>query len=370
MKALHPGGLQLLIRLLVALALTLQTTVVAHAAATTLIGPASAPTLAQLVGQKLVIRMDGTTPNAGLLARVRRGEVGGVVLFGFNITTKSALAAAMSRLQAAAAEGGQPPLLIMVDQEGGTVRRIPWAGPTMSARQMGIDGSVDLVTQQGASSAAALKASGINVNLAPVADVADSTASFMYKQARTFGFSDTRVARLATAFAQGTSSEGVLPVFKHFPGIGRATLNTDRYKVVIRASRTTMEEDLLPFRHAIDAGAAPMLMLSNATYTAWDSANGAGWSKAMAAFLRNDLGYTGATITDSLSGQQSTYGLSLTVIAARACRAGTDMLMLTGSEGSTAKTFDSLLALAQSGSIPRATLQTSYDRIIALKSGF
>ena len=61
-------------------------------------------------------------------------------------------------------------------------------------------------------------------------------------------------------------------------GIGRATLNTDQYKVVIRASRTTMAEDLLPFHRAIDAGAVPILMLSNATYGAWDSANGAGWS--------------------------------------------------------------------------------------------
>ena len=361
----------MLVRLLLALALALETTAAAAASPDPASPAATAqPGLAQLVGQKLVIRMDGTTPSSGLLARVGRGEVGGIVLFGFNITTKSALIAAITKLQAAAAAGGQPPLLIMVDQEGGTVRRIPWAGPTMSARQMGIDGSVDLVRQQGSSSAAALKSSAINVNLAPVADVADSTASFMYQQARTFGFSDTRVARLTTAFAQGTSSQGVLPVLKHFPGIGRATRNTDFNKVVIGASKTTMQEDLLPFRHAIDAGAAPMLMLSNVTYTAWDSANGAGWSKAMGAYLRNDLGYTGVTITDSLSGQATSYKLSLTVIAARACRAGTDMLMLTGSEGSTAKTFNSLLALAQSGSIPRATLQTSYDRIIALKSGF
>ena len=169
---------------------------------------------------------------------------------------------------------------------------------------------------------------------------------------------------LPTGRARSTS----IPVFKHFPGIGRATRNTDAYKVVIGASKTTLNEDLYPFRHAMSAGGAPMLMLSNATYTAWDSANGAGWSKAIGSFLRHDLGYTGVTITDSLSGQPATYGLSLTVIAARACRAGTDMVMLTGSEGSTAKTYNSLLALAGSGSIARATLQTSYDRIVALKS--
>jgi beta-N-acetylhexosaminidase len=357
-------------RLLLNVAVALAVMLPASAGQAQAASVSTAPSLAQLVGQKLVIRMDGTTPSTGLLARVRRGEVGGIVLFGFNITTKSALIAAITKLQDAAAAGGQPRLLIMVDQEGGTVRRIPWAGPTMSARQMGIDGSVDLVTQQGSSSAAALKASRINVNLAPVADVADSSASFMYQQARTFGFSDTRVARLATAFALGTRSQGVIPTFKHFPGIGRATRNTDFTKVVIGASKTTMQEDLLPFRRAIAAGAAPMIMLSNATYSAWDSANGAGWSKAMGAYLRNDLAYTGVTITDSLTGQATAYERSLTVIAARACRAGTDMLMLTGSEVSTAKTFNSLLALAQSGSISRSVLQTSYDRILALKAQF
>jgi beta-N-acetylhexosaminidase len=285
-------GSQHFVRLLVAVALALQLAGAANAAGGT--ATTATPTLAQLVGQKLAIRMDGTTPSSGLLARVRRGEVGGIVLFGFNITTKSALIAAIDKLQAAAAAGGQPPLLIMVDQEGGTVRRIPWAGPTMSARQMGIDGSVDLVTQQGSSSAAALKASAINVNLAPVADVADSTASFMYQQARTFGFSDTRVGRLALAFAGGTRSQGVIPVFKHFPGIGRATLNTDRYRVVIRSSRATLAEDLYPFRHAITAGGAPMLMLSNATYTAWDGVNGAGWSKASPIRSRASRAHTGS----------------------------------------------------------------------------
>ena len=365
--AIHTGGLQLLIRLLLALALAVGTAGVAPAAPS---AASSEPTLTQLVGQKMVIRMDGTTPSASLLGRVRRGEVGGIVLFGFNITTKSALIAAMGKLQSAAAGGGQPPLLIMVDQEGGTVKRIPWAGPTMSAQQMGIVNSVTGTTQQGASSAATLRASGINVNLAPVADVAASHSSFMYLAARTFGFSNTRVSRLAIAFANGTSSQGVLPTFKHFPGIGRATLNTDSHKVVITASRTAMETDLLPFRNAIAAGAAPMLMLSNATYTAWDSSNAAGWSKPMAAFLRNDLGYTGVTITDSLTGTSSAYGITANTLAARACRAGTDMIMLTGSETTTARSFLSLLGLAQSRSIATATLRTSYDRILALKSQF
>src|SRR5258706_1602978 len=98
---------------------------------------AAAPTLAEMIGQKLVVRMDGVTPSADLLGRIRRGEVGGVILFGANITTASALRTLTAKLRAAAAAGGRPRLLIAVDQEGGPVKRIPWAPPTLSPAAMG-----------------------------------------------------------------------------------------------------------------------------------------------------------------------------------------------------------------------------------------
>ena len=158
---------------------------------------AAGPTLAQLVGQKLVVRMDGTTPSADLLGRIRRGEVGGVILFGANITTKAALIALTRELQHAAAAGGQPPLLIAVDQEGGSIKRIPWAPPTMSPPAMGADVALGRPLP-GPATGAALKALGINIDLAPVADVPASTSSFMYRQGRTWSFSATQTTLLAT----------------------------------------------------------------------------------------------------------------------------------------------------------------------------
>ncbi len=92
--------------------------------------PHGEPTLAQLVGQKLMVRMAGRRPSRALLARVRRGEIGGVVLLASNITTRAALIELTRSLQQAAAAGGQPPLLIALDQEGGSVKRVPWAPPT------------------------------------------------------------------------------------------------------------------------------------------------------------------------------------------------------------------------------------------------
>jgi beta-N-acetylhexosaminidase len=122
---------------------------------------AAVHTLAQLIGQKVVVSMSGTTPSADLLGRIRRGEVGGVILFGSNITTRTALVALTAKLRGAAAAGGQPPLLIATDQEGGTVKRIPWAPPTLTVPQMGRIGLASTAYDQGARTGVALRSLGI-----------------------------------------------------------------------------------------------------------------------------------------------------------------------------------------------------------------
>ncbi len=330
--------------------------------------PGPSASLAQLVGQKLVVRMEGTTPTAALLGRIGRGEIGGVILFGFNITTPAALVALTGKLRAAAQAGGQPPLLIAVDQEGGAASRISWAPPTLSAPQMGIDGSAAVAHAQGASTGAALAGLGLNVDLAPVADVPGSSASFMEHDGRTFSSDAAQTALLADAFASGLESAGVMATMKHFPGIGLATQNTDSHVVVINAAQAALAPGLLPYRTAI-GHAIPLVMLSNATYTAYDPANAAGWSFAISTtLLRQDLGFSGVSITDSMDGTAFTRGVADRVLAVRAAMAGTDLILLTGSEGVTAGVYATLLADATDGTIATATLRASYDRILALKA--
>ena len=329
---------------------------------------AATPTLAQLIGQKLVVRMDGVTPSADLLGRITRGEVGGVILLGFNITTRSALVALTAKLRAAAAAGGQPPLLIAVDQEGGPIKRIPWAPPTLSAPQMGRLASTTIARQQGADAGAALVALGIDVDFAPVADVPGSTASFMYRAGRTFSFNASRTAYLADAFAAGLELAGVVPTMKHFPGIGLATRNTDDFVVTIRASAAELAQGLRPYRRAI-SHQIPLIMLSNATYTAYDTHFAAGWSRPISTLLRHDLGFAGVTITDLLDGTAKARGLTTAHLALRAVQAGTDMILVTGSEGTSRGVYAGLLAGAQAGTISTSALRASYGRILALKAG-
>jgi beta-N-acetylhexosaminidase len=331
---------------------------------------AAVHTLAQLIGQKVVVSMSGTTPSADLLGRIRRGEVGGVILFGSNITTRTALVALTAKLRGAAAAGGQPPLLIATDQEGGTVKRIPWAPPTLTVPQMGRIGLASTAYDQGARTGVALRSLGINSDLAPVADVPSSTASFMYLQQRTWSFSPSLTATLSDAFARGLDARRVEPALKHFPGIGRAALNTDSHVVVITTSKVGLAAGLQPYRLAISHH-VPMIMLSNATYTAYDPTNAAGWSRAIAqALLRGTLGFTGVTITDSLTGTAKARGVAASSLAVRAATAGTDMILITGSEASTKAAYYVLLAKARDGTIRRSTLEASYARILALKAEF
>ncbi|MGH2467866.1 MAG: glycoside hydrolase family 3 N-terminal domain-containing protein [Candidatus Limnocylindrales bacterium] len=329
--------------------------------------PRPEPTLAQLVGQKLVVAMAGTVPSADLLGRIRRGEVGGVILFGANITSAAEVRALTGALHAAAAEGGQPRLLIYVDQEGGSIKRIAWVPPTLSPPQMGEEGSAAVARAQGAATGAALQALGIDVDLAPVADVPASSDAFMARQSRTFSSSPEWTAILASAFAAGLRSAEVLPVMKHFPGLGLALANTDLNVDTIDAPAAGLAPGLVPYRVAIAEG-IPIIMLANATYTALDPNAAAGWSPAISVtLLRHALGFTGVTMTDSLDGTAKARGVAVSGLAMAAAQAGTDLILSTGSEASTRVVYAALLAQARAGTIEPATLEASYRRIFALK---
>jgi beta-N-acetylhexosaminidase len=230
---------------------------VAAAAVTGTAATSVHPTIAQLIGQKLVVRMQGLTPSADLLGRIQRGEVGGVILFGSNISTAAALRTLTATLRGAAAGGGRPPLLIAVDQEGGSVKRIPWIPPTLSPPQMGHLASTSVAQAQGSATGAALRDLGIDVDFAPVADVPASTASFMYQEGRTWSFNPSRTAWLANAFAKGLRLRSVIPAMKHFPGIGYATKNTDSTVVKIWASRTQLSPGLAPLPWNRQGGPGP-----------------------------------------------------------------------------------------------------------------
>ena len=161
--------------------------------------------------------MAGTTPSASLLARARRGEIGGVIVHRWNFNSSAQLRAIARALQQAAAAGGQPRLLIAVDQEGGSVKTVPWLPPN---RAPGHVRSAADARADGRATGVALLGVGVNTDLAPVADVPGSRASAVYRQGRTWSFDSHTTARLATAFAAGLADSHALATMKHFRAWG------------------------------------------------------------------------------------------------------------------------------------------------------
>lgn len=320
---------------------------------------AAGNSLERLIGTRLVVGVDGPTATPALLRRIRSGRVGGVILMGRNVRSAPQVRALTGSLRAAAAEARRP-ILIVTDQEGGAVRRFRWAPPAASADEMGRLGEAAL-RRRGRDTARALERLGLDVDLAPVADVPTVEGSFISRQRRGFSTIPMRVAKSVTAFSAGLLDGGIAPALKHFPGLGLATKTTDRVAVAIDADEAALEPGLVPYRRAIAAGVVPLVMVSNASYAAY-GARPAAWSPGVLRLLRR-LGFRGATITDALEALATTQRMSLAESAIRAARTGVDLLLFVGSERSTERVFDALVAEARAGRLPRAALERSAARI-------
>jgi beta-N-acetylhexosaminidase len=326
-------------------------------------GQAETPTVSQMVGQLLVVRMHGEAPSASFLRRVRTGQIGGVVLFSDNVGPNGP-SALIARLQAEARAGHQPPLLVAIDQEGGVVKRLPGA-PTLRPREMKEPATAEA---QGEATARNLKSVGVNVDLAPVLDV--GRGGFITPRA--FGLTPRTVAARGAAFAAGLARGGILATAKHFPGLGYALITTDKSATTITASVAQLNADWVPFTAAIDKG-VPLVMLSTAVYPALGSKLPAAVSKTVVADLRR-LGFDGAIVTDALDSPAVHAFMTTSEAAVRAIAAGVDLVLTAGGGATAAATdgpsiaaFDALVAAARTGKLSRATLQAAYDRVLALK---
>jgi beta-N-acetylhexosaminidase len=334
--------------------------------ATTATAPAAgAPSLHDLVGQRLLVRMEGPWPSADFLARIRRGEISGVILFKNNVGPRG-LKALVSALQSAAKAGDRPPLLLATDQEGGGVKRLP-GPPTLAPSQMT---TAAIAEAQGTATGRSLAAYGINTNLAPVLDVPSVRGAFI--ASRTFGKDAHTVSTRGVAFARGLVAGGVVATAKHFPGLGGATTNTDSSPSVVKLSKTRLLQDLQPFRSAI-AAKVPLIMFSTAIYPNLGSKLPAACSPAIVRLLRTTLGYEGPTVSDDLGTHGVTDVIPLERAVVSAAAAGVDMLYVSGASGTDADTaskraFTTLLAAARDGRLSQKQLLASDARIAQLKS--
>ncbi|WP_051223104.1 glycoside hydrolase family 3 N-terminal domain-containing protein [Conexibacter woesei] len=320
-------------------------------------------TLRQEIGQRMVFAYSGTRPPEALKRRIRRGEAAGVILFARNITTAAQLRtqmAALQRLRGPLDRG--LPLLVMVDQEGGAVRRLP-GGPL---RAPGQTRDAADARRLGSSAAAALKRAGANVDIAPVVDVARA-GSAMAAEGRAYGSAPDRVAARADAFARGLRADGVHPVYKHFPGFGAATVNTDdaaaRIDLPLSALRAA---DLKPYNN-VDPDA---VMVSTAIYPRVDPRPAVFSRRWVTQELRDGIkGYKNVvTMTDDLQAPAvARYGTSAQ-LAFFAMTAGVDLPVFAKDYMSADRAARGLEQAVRSGKLSRQELAAGVQRVRAWRA--
>ena len=312
------------------------------------------------VGQLFLARYDGT--NA--LAHTQELHLGGWLLFSgdFQGETPDSIRAELSALQDAAVV----PLLIGVDEEGGTVTRVSRHAAFRdskfpSPRSLYQKGGTALVLETEAEKSALLSSLGINVNLAPVCDITTDKNAFMYS--RSLGLSPAETGEVIAAMVQTAAEGGVASVLKHFPGYGN---NDDTHVGIARDSRSLAqleENDLVPFRAGFEAGCGAVLV-SHTVVECLDDTLPASLSPAVIGYIRADMGFDGVIITDDLVMQAITDRYGAGEAAVMAVNAGCDILCSTEYTAQ----YSAVLAAVEEGRIHGETLDAAVYRILRWKA--
>lgn len=326
--------------------------------------PKAAQTLAGMslkekVGQVFLFR----APTEGDVQTVTEYQPGGF-FFGadsFKEKTPEQVRAMLQGYQ----EANKVKMALAVDEEGGTVTRVsqfPALSPKKFASPQVVyaNGGMDGIRQDALDKADFLLSYGLNVNLAPVADVTFDRNTYMFPRA--FGRNGTRTAEFVKTVVEAANSKNLSSTLKHFPGYGG---NSDTHTGIATDNRNMesfRDSDFLPFQAGIEAGVQCVLVSHNIV-TAMDTENPASLSPEVHRILREELGFTGVVMTDDLSMQGLRDKAGESSAAPAAFLAGNDLMLSTDISGD----FDALYAAVQDGSVSQERLDESVLRILAWK---
>lgn len=319
----------------------------------------AAMTLEEKVGQMFLARC----PETDAAEQASQYALGGYILFGrdFQDKTREQAAADIAALQAAV----KTPLLIAVDEEGGTVNRVSRykafrSVPFKSPRALYDEGGFDLIQTDTADKCRLLSSLGINVNMAPVADVTLDTSAFMYQ--RSFGRSAELTAQYVRNVVSVMEAEGMGSVLKHFPGYGDVGDSHTAMTFDDRPLETFENADLQPFREGIACGADAVLVCHNVVQ-AMDAENPASLSPAVHTLLREELGFDGVIVTDDLYMDAIRQFTSAPEAAVLAVEAGNDLICCTEFE----QQVPAVVEAVRAGRISESRIDDSVLRILLWK---
>jgi beta-N-acetylhexosaminidase len=334
--------------------------------------PRPALTPRQQAGQRVIFSYPGLTVPAALLRQISAGQAAGVIFFGENISGDAQLASVIRQLRQAQQHSPvASPLLLMTDQEGGLVRRLP-GPPAPSEKQVGAAADPAAAARSAGTGAGRnLAGLGLNVNLAPVLDVYGEPGDFTDQFQRSYSSDAATVTACGKAFITAQQQAGVAATAKHFPGLGQAAAaqNTDTGPVTLNVPLAGLRaRDEAPYPAAIAAG-VKLVLASWAIYPALDARRPAGLSPAViSGELRGRLGYRGVTITDAIeAGALASFG-SYGQRAVLAAAAGMDLLLCSARDVSQGQAVVTALAGALGGGkLGKAGFSAAVQRVTALR---
>jgi beta-N-acetylhexosaminidase len=322
--------------------------------------------LGDMVGQKFVVSVGGTQSDYYIEKMVRERNVGGVILFGYNMESEEQVESLTGRLQRLSMQTEPAvPLFVAVDQEGGDIASAPWVAAQPAAAELGSRGDPEEAHDIAATMGRQLLRAGINTDFAPVVDTGFGAAMGN----RSYGEDPELVARIGAAAIEGFERAGVISAAKHFPNHGPATSDSHAGLPVIRHDAKTLESyDLPPFEAAVEAG-VPMVMVGHLLYPAIDPHNPASLSRDAVGMLRRDLGFDGVIVTDDLAVAGAKGSGTPAEAAVQAVQAGAD-LFIVSSPPQQDDAYDAVVEAVESGEIPRSRIEKSVERLLAVKEGY
>jgi beta-N-acetylhexosaminidase len=325
-------------------------------------------TLEQMAGQRLMVGFEGTDLNSDLKLLIDSIKVGGIVLFARNLMNPEQIKHLCASTQEHARSCGQPPLFIAIDQEGGQVARLkePFTQFPGNSKMKAVSDAEQFARV----TAEELKGVGINMNLAPVVDVAPEGIDSVMAD-RSFGGDPDRVAEMGAAVIANLQNRNIMSVVKHFPGIGRTVLDSHLDMPDLFVSMNDMAAtDLIPFKAAISHHVAG-IMLSHIRYKKLDPVWPASLSNAIAKdLLRDRLNFGGVVMTDDLDMGAIKKHYDIRSAVRQIVAADIDIALICHKGPDIENAFAELLKLFHGSEKNRAKGEASVGRIMKLKKKY
>jgi beta-N-acetylhexosaminidase len=319
------------------------------------------------VGQMFIVGMGGTEPNYYVEKMIRERNIGGIILFDYNMESEEQTRSLVGSLQELSMQTEPAiPLFVAVDYEGGEVQSAPWVSARPSAAEIGRWADPEQAWLVAEEIGYELRRGGVNTDLAPVVDTWGGAAI----GSRSYGNDPALVGRMGAAAVEGFEQSGIVSTAKHFPNHGPALEDSHVGRPrVDHDMETIITQDLPPFRAAIEAG-VPMVMVGHLIYPAIDPKRPASLSPAAMELLRGELGFEGVIVTDDLAMEGAKRGGTVAGAAVAAVKAGADLLVISSLPEEQAATYDALVAAVESGEIPRERIDASVERIKNVKARY